>query len=206
MKLMGNHMYRMRRENDIEAAVNKHLRKITKIIKHHPPDHIYTKTLVYWPHKAGGEIDGFDIQEFDLQDTLEGKGALKEILRNYGMKVAAVNRPEGLDVSAIPLAITISIETILTNSASEPNEVGDRRISGIPVLLVGGRLSNGKYNVKLLPIALTKTDLRVLGYPAPESLLQRIEEMRLKSIDFMAPFFEGFSSGEKPDKPFSVVK
>ncbi len=222
---MSNMSYYMRREKDIELAVKKHFRDVKDAVNACPPTHIYMQTLVYWPQKAKKIIESFDIPEFDLAATIEGRNWMKDKLWEYGQKVAAADRPDGLASDVAPLGISIAVQTIIPDSLTPINEEnkedirqkfdndvvfheGDHLAEGPPVLLMAGRLATGKHVIKLEPIARTvKLPRRcMLGVPAPAEHLKRIEEIRLKGVDFMLPFFEGFHSGQKPEKPFSVIQ
>jgi hypothetical protein len=205
--LMANHFYGLRLKKDIEVLVKRHLSKIKKNIKITLPDHIFMKTFIYWPFNEKTEIESFDIPEFDLQATIEGTNWMKNKLLDYGRRAAVAPRPAGLDASTTPLGISISVETVIPDSLVPINDEGDLRAEGPPVLLLAGSLSNGKFTIMTLPVALTKiTKRRVLGLPASEELLNRIENIRVKGIDFLKPFFDGFNSGKQPEKPFSVIK
>ena len=151
--------FAMRRERDITDAVVKHARNAFSVAQLNWPEHLFLKTRVYWTKNKASGIEALDIPEFGLQDVLQNlsiRGGMKEILFRYGQKtVAAKDRPKGIPATASPIAISISVETIMV-SDWKPMEGGDRKVRGIPVFLVAGRTENGRQALRLYPIAITE--------------------------------------------------
>lgn len=209
--------YGMRRDDDIENAVNKQYKKVAKWVASNPPEHIYFSMQVYWTRKAVYPFEKYEPVEIVLQDALEGK-SMDEFLQEYGRKAALIAREEKRQ---IPQAIVISTEMIMANNR-EPHSEGKQKVIGIPMFVVAGRTENGRQNVRMESVALTplKKDANgnvlppelqpppkmFLGKPAPPDLAGRVESMRELISDFLAPFFEGFRNGDDPKTSLTIIR
>ena len=200
-----NEIREMRREEDILDAVKRHADDVCDDAMEDPPRQIFMTTIVYWPGRKRNQIDAYDPPEFVLQEVVDGSGTsfqhMAEKLYEYGQKTTTAPRPRGVPKDALPIAITISVETTLVSEFSiEPD---GKHVKGQLILLVAGRTHNGRHCIKLIPIPVFQDPsdpnlfLRCPGevIAIPADLSKKIRAVKQSAKDFLAPFFEGFANG-----------
>jgi len=192
----------MRRQEDLNKVVKKHAREMFKNINERPPRRVFMKVIVYWQHGKDAIYDSMDDPEFVLQEVLAGKRNMYDALVEYGK--AARETTQVVNPDNFPVGISISTETMLADSVVEENE--DRRVFGIPILLVGGRTASGLVSYDLTPLAVDDDYHRHLSDEAPpEELKKKLEAVKELATDFMEPFFAGFEMGGSSSRRISVI-
>lgn len=210
---MSKPTFAMRREKDIIAALNKHSRKLIALLEDmDPPDYLYMKTLIHWSKTKTSVIDGFDRPSFLLHEVLSSFGATHECMRDglleNGKRTVHAPRPKGIAPDAPPLAITISVETMIPIDANAKYGEEDTRVPSFPVLLLAGRTATGKFIHRLMPIATAKDtgEKRFLfpGAMPPAAFAAKMEWAQQTTTDFLRPFFDGYQEGN-PKGNFAVL-